>query len=167
MKLAIEHRAQIWGLLLGLTKDPNKAEDVFQNTYLILCEKWQQYQPGTNFLAWARTIARYEFLASVDPARHRLIAVEAEVLESALEAAHHGPVEVSAQREALNRCLPALNQRGRSAIELRYGEGLDCGAVAQRLGMTLNALYVLLTRTRQALLQCVDKRLHAERGAHG
>src|SRR5215203_2141390 len=39
MRLALEHRAQLWGFLMGLTKDPQKAEDLFQNTYLVLCEK--------------------------------------------------------------------------------------------------------------------------------
>ena len=47
MRLALEHRAQLWGFLVGLAKDPLRAEDLFQNTYLILCEKWDQFQPGT------------------------------------------------------------------------------------------------------------------------
>ena len=86
MRLALEHRVQIWAYLMGLAKDPHKAEDLFQNTYLIICSKWAQFQEGTNFLAWARRIARFEFLASVDPGRKKYVTVEAEVLESALDA---------------------------------------------------------------------------------
>src|SRR5208283_5496669 len=86
MRLALEQREAIWAFLMGLTKDPARAEDLFQDTYLVLCEKASRYTPGTNFLAWARQVARYEFLASVDPKRRPEVTVEAEVLEAALDA---------------------------------------------------------------------------------
>ena len=75
MRLAIEHRSQIWAFLMGLMKDPVRVEDLLQNTYVVICEKWQEYRVGTNFLAWALRIARYEFLISVDPARHPMIRI--------------------------------------------------------------------------------------------
>ena len=34
------------------------AEDVFQETCLVLWEKFSEFQPGTNFLAWALCVAR-------------------------------------------------------------------------------------------------------------
>jgi RNA polymerase sigma-70 factor (ECF subfamily) len=155
MRLALEHREAIWAFLMGLTKDPTRAEDLFQNTYLILCEKAARYTSGTNFLAWARQIARYEFLASVDPKRHREITGEADVLEKALDMT---PEDVGAERrDALRRCLESLQPKARSAIELRYGHSLPCGAVAGRLGLTENALYILLSRVRRTLFDCVER----------
>ena len=161
MRLALEHRAGLWGFLMGLTKDPQKAEDVFQNTYLILCEKWEQYQPGTNFIAWARQIARFEYLASVDPERRRFVTAEMDVLEAALRTVE--PSAGSARREALQQCLHSLpDARGRRAIELRYGEGLTGERVARQLGVSLNALYTLLSRVRKSLQDCVERRLRVE-----
>jgi RNA polymerase sigma-70 factor (ECF subfamily) len=163
MRLALEHRAQLWGFLVGLTKDPAKAEDLFQNTYLILCEKWEQYQPESNFLAWARQIARYEFLASVDPGRRPYVTAEMEVLESALMAAESGRRSPSARREALLGCLDQMPQaKGRRVLELRYGEGLAGEKVAEQLGLSLNALYTLLSRVRRILQECVERRVRAE-----
>ncbi len=160
MRLALEHRAQLWGFLVGLTKDPGKAEDLFQNTYLVLCEKWDQYRPGTNFLAWARQIARFEFLASVDPDRRPFVTAEMEVLESAMRAADSGKEPPSSRREALKRCLERMpDARARRVLELRYGDGLSGESVAQRVGMTLNALYTLLSRIRHSLQDCVERRL--------
>src|ERR1700722_19658244 len=86
MRLALEQREALWAFLMGLTKDPTRAEDLFQNTYLVLCEKAAQFTPGTNFLAWARQIARYEYLASIDPKRRPEATAEVEVLEAALDA---------------------------------------------------------------------------------
>jgi RNA polymerase sigma-70 factor, ECF subfamily len=163
MRLALEHRARLWGFLMGMTKDPLKAEDLFQNTYLVLCEKWEQYAPGTNFLAWARQIARYEFLASVDPERRPFVTAEMDVLESAMCATEAAVESPSSRREALRRCLDSLPEaRGRRALELRYGEGLAGGRVAQEMGISLNALYTLLSRVRRALQECVQRRLQVD-----
>jgi RNA polymerase sigma-70 factor (ECF subfamily) len=163
MRLALEHRAQLWGFLVGLTKDPAKAEDLFQNTYLILCEKWEQYRPGTNFLAWARQIARFEFLASVDPGRRPYVTAEMEVLESALRAVESEGGPPSIRRDALRRCLDQMPQaKGRRVLELRYGEGLAGEKVAEQLGLSLNALYTLLSRVRRILQECIERRVRAE-----
>ena len=163
MKLALEHRAQLWGFLVGLTKNPARAEDLFQNTYLILCEKWEQYRPRTNFLAWARQIARFEFLASVDPERRPFVTAEMDVLESALRAVESEGGAPSSRREALRRCLDQMPQaRGRRVLELRYGEGLAGEKVAEQLGLSLNALYTLLSRVRRILQDCIERRVRAE-----
>jgi len=163
MRLALEHRAQLWGLLVGLTKDPARAEDLFQNTYLILCEKWDQFRPGTNFLAWARQIARFEFLASVDPDRRPFVTAEMEVLESALQAAESAAPAPSVRRDALRRCLDQMPEaRGRRVLELRYGEGLPGEKVAQQVGVSLNALYTLLSRVRKLLQDCIERRVKTE-----
>lgn len=167
MRLALENRSRVWGFLMGLAKDPDRAEDLFQNTYLVICEKWRQYRPGTSFIAWALQIARYEFLASVDPARRPFVTVEMEALESAavagmrakLDGASESP---AARREALGRCVKEMAGKGRRAIELRYGRGLSCDAVAERLRTSLNALYSLLSRVRKALQECVERRLRVE-----
>jgi RNA polymerase sigma-70 factor (ECF subfamily) len=163
MRLALEHRASLWAFLMGLAKDPNRAEDLFQNTYVVLCEKWARFAPGTNILAWARQIARYEYLASVDPDRRPFVTAEMDVLEAALAEARRTRAAGPDRREALRACLDRLPEaRGRRALELRYGEGLDGGAVARRLGVSLNALYTLLSRVRKALQDCVERRLRTE-----
>ena len=163
LRLALEHRAQIWGFLVGLTKDPARAEDLFQNTYMILCEKWDEYRPSSNFLAWARQIARFEFLASVDPDRRPFVTAEMEVLESAMQAAGSGSPEPSFRRDALRRCLDQMPEaRGRRVLELRYGEGLPGDEVARQLGLSLNALYTLLSRVRRILQECIERRLKTE-----
>ena len=41
---------------------PLDAEDVLQEANLVLWRKFDQYQEGTNFFAWACQIIRYEVL---------------------------------------------------------------------------------------------------------
>ncbi|MBN1674986.1 MAG: sigma-70 family RNA polymerase sigma factor [Kiritimatiellae bacterium] len=162
MRLALENRARIWGYIVGLAKNPEKAEDIFQSTYLIIGRKWQDYEPGTTFIAWALRIARYEFLKSVEPRRNRYVVVEAEILEEALQAADEGRQETLSEKyDALRHCMRKLERRAVQAMTLRYEERLSCEEVARRLRMSLNAFYSLLSRVRQVLRGCVESRLRA------
>jgi RNA polymerase sigma-70 factor (ECF subfamily) len=38
------------------------AEEVFQNTSVVLWNKFGEFQPGSNFFAWASQVAYYEVL---------------------------------------------------------------------------------------------------------
>src|ERR1700722_1788570 len=113
MRLALEFREEIWAFLMGLTKNAVQTEDLFQNTYLVICEKAAQFTPGSNFLAWARQIARFEFLGSVDPRRHPLLTVEADVLEAAIDSSLEAEAPGASRREALRHCLERLQDRSR------------------------------------------------------
>ena len=162
MRLALQHRERIWAYLMALSKDPNKAEDLFQETYLVIIEKSAQFQPGTDFLAWALKIAKYKFLASVDPQRNRHMQMESEVLEQTMLTPTERPGSDAEQREALAFCVEQLGPAARKAIQLRYRDGLKAAEIAEQISTTTNALYVMLSRVRQALQECVKERLRAE-----
>ena len=159
-RLAIHHRVQLWAFVLGLAKDLVAAEDLMQETYLVILEKWDTYKPGTNFLAWAWQIARYRFLQSVDPARRGPVTLEGEVLETALDRVAEPAERLQLRREALARCLEEIKgTKGERAIELRYQRNLSCPQIARQLTMSLDALYKLLSRVREALQGCTERRL--------
>ena len=46
--------------LLSLTGNPNEADDVLQNTNLVLLKKREAFRPDADFGAWALQIARLE-----------------------------------------------------------------------------------------------------------
>jgi RNA polymerase sigma-70 factor, ECF subfamily len=87
MRLVLAHRTQLLATLLALNRDPHRAEDLFQQTCLVVCAKWREFTPGTSFLAWARSIARFKHLSAHDPSRRREVAVAADVITAALDAA--------------------------------------------------------------------------------
>ncbi len=165
MQLALRHRTRIWSYLMALTRSPAQAEDLFQQTYLVICQKWRRYRPERDFVAWALTIARYEYLASVDPRRRREVLAEAEILEATVTEVEEESAVTAARREALRHCLALLGDRARRAFQLRYAEGLSHDVVAQGLQTSANAAYALLSRTRSRLRACIDQELQRE--AHG
>ncbi len=163
MQLVLRHRTRIWAYCMARCRSPQRAEDLFQQTCLVICEKWRQFRPGSDFLAWAMTIARYEHLASVDPKRHREHEHEAAILEAAWADHSDESAYDAARRDALRHCLQGLGARARRAFQLRYAEQQSNARLAKQLNISQQALYALLSRARRLLRDCIERRLQRER----
>ena len=49
---------RVRAVLAAMSPDPNVVPDLTQEVFLIAYQRLATYQPGSNFLAWIRTIAR-------------------------------------------------------------------------------------------------------------
>jgi RNA polymerase sigma-70 factor (ECF subfamily) len=63
LQLLVTHRSDIVTGILAQVRDFTVAEEVFQEVALVVAKQWQDFEPGTNFLAWARQIARNKIIA--------------------------------------------------------------------------------------------------------
>lgn len=163
-KLFLRHTSVLRGFILGLLPDHNRAEDVFQELFLTITRKAADFQPGSNFLAWARSIARLKVLEQCRSSQSgpRLLAPEA--LEALIGTAEEIPEDDwSQRREALARCMEQLAPRAREILELRYSDAfLPPPEIAARLSWSVNAVHVALSRARKFLQECTRRRLAVE-----
>jgi DNA-directed RNA polymerase specialized sigma24 family protein len=53
-----------------------------------------------------------------------------------------------------------LTERARRLVENRYVHGMDIEKLSARMGITVKSAYSQLYRTRQALANCMRRRLH-------
>ena len=63
-QLFLQHHQAVRTFVFSLLPDFAAAEDVIQETFLVVTEKADDYQEGSNFVAWACVIARFELLKS-------------------------------------------------------------------------------------------------------
>ena len=63
--------------------DPNKseAEDILQETNLILCQKAGEYDPSKHFQGWAFKIARFQMMKYMTNSKRNKIQFSTELLE--------------------------------------------------------------------------------------
>jgi len=106
----VRSQDRIYAYVVTLLPNRNDAEEVFQQTSLVLWKKWQQFDPGRDFVAWACGIAHHEvrnFLRKhKDRGRVYLSEdVMAEVAQARLE--FHDVLEE--RRQALRHCLDRKN----------------------------------------------------------
>lgn len=162
--LFVQFSPEVRGFILALRPDPSRADDVFQETFLTVTRKAADFRPGTNFLAWACAIARYKVL---EEGRRRPKAPQPlsdEVLES-LCAVMPEPEEEDHELMLLTECLSELHTHVRRAMEMRYEQGHKPAEIARRLGWTAESVYVVLSRARATLRDCVGRKLSLEGGA--
>ena len=57
-----KHQNTIYGYIASHVPNYMDVDDIFQETSVELWEKFDDYEEGTNFLAWARAFARINVL---------------------------------------------------------------------------------------------------------
>lgn len=145
-----------------LISDNELADDVVQESYILIFQEIGRYTPGTNFLAWAKAIARIQALSARFRRQRKAAAAERyrrEVLDLVTqddgEASELGAT-TEEQMHRLRKCLGSLQEKARTLVERRYFQRSPMEVVARELGMKVGAVTVSLHRIRAALLKCME-----------
>lgn len=162
LSLILRHQHQIFAYIYSLVPSRSEAEDVLQNSCVIMCEKFGQFEPSTDFVAWACRIAFWEIRrVRQEQARSKVIFDQA-VLEAVSDTASMIMEEIDARHQALFRCLDKLPLRDREMILARYEPGCGVKEAAARSGRTLQTTYKALARIRKLLMDCITNQLAIE-----
>lgn len=156
--------AQIMGYLLSVCSRGDDVEDIFQQTVLTMWQKIDQFEPGTNFLAWACTIAKFKVLES-SRANRRLLFGD-ELVSNLAESFGNQDLELRlARKRALVGCLANLRDSDRHLVDVCYQSDKTIAHVAGDIGRSVRSVYKSLSRIRKALFQCIQSKLAQE--GHG
>ena len=146
-----KHQHRVLAFIYTLVPNRADAEDLFQDTSILLWKKFDQFEPGTDFIARACRVA---FL-KVSNHRKRFARSNVFASDALLQAVADRAVQLAAQldgrREALRECLKRLDERDRRMIAARYEPGGGAERAAGVSGRTLQATYKALYRIRKAL----------------
>ena len=162
VELFSRSQRKVYLFILSQIPNPVDAEEIQQETNLVIWKKYDRFQPGTNFGAWACQIARYEVLKFRDRKhRDKLHFSDDFVSMVAEEAEKHGEL-LERRRTALLECIRGLRPKDRELIQERYAPGESGKGLAEKLGRPANSVYQSLGRIRRTLFECVNRRLAPE-----
>ena len=134
--------------------------DVVQETNLTLWKSQARYRPGSNFLAWAFTVARLEVLHHRTRAKRRgRILISDELLDMLAEELPDTG-DHDAYLHALDGCKSKLTETQRELVDVRYEPGKSLEAYARETGRKASALRVALIRIRTTLRKCVEQSIN-------
>jgi len=161
-EILLEHRAWIAALARSLVSDAQQAEDLEQETWLVAL----QHRPGAgrSLRRWTakvmRNLARQRYRASVRR-RDR----EARLERSSSEPPAADWVERLAIHRAVVDAVQELGEPYRTAILLRYFEGLPPRRIAERVGAPVKTVNTRLHRGLEQLRTRLDRRHDGDRRA--
>jgi len=157
--LLARHEARLHGYILTLLPHWADAEEVLQEVNLIMWEKFDQYEPGTNFFAWGCQIARYEVMRARRRRDRDHVRFSDATLDTLADETESMQDELVDRSQALLECMTKLPDRDRNLIELRYAEGATTLSVAEATGRSTDAVYKALARIRRTLHDCIQRAL--------
>lgn len=164
LDLYTRHYPRLQFYVMALMPAASDAADVLQETSLVLWEKFDTFELGSNFFAWACKIARFQAMKHRERSRRSGHCFGEALLEKLAVEASDDRFAEPVSLEALQRCLAKLTEADKTLIRRRYQPGASVQQIAAELGRSANALSKSLGRIRRALVECVERTLGSERG---
>jgi len=131
------------------------VDEVMQETSIILWKKFDQFEQGTSFSAWASMVARFEVLKYRRGKSRDRHVFSNETLELLAEECLEIEEQLAEQRQTLKTCFAKLEQKQQTLLIQSYSRDLSIKELAENEGKTPGSLYKVLDRLRIKLMKCV------------
>ncbi len=158
LKCFLQEESLLRAYLYGATGKAAVAEELLQIIAGSLWEKWEQYDSGRPFRPWALGMARLEVLKWRQQLARSKEVLSPEALEQLAEAASEYAPELDRRYHFLRECLERLQTRSRGVLQMKYGEGLKSWEIGERVGKRVEAVEMILVRTRRILRDCIERK---------
>ncbi|MCO6044656.1 sigma-70 family RNA polymerase sigma factor [Aeoliella sp. ICT_H6.2] len=162
LRLFSRHSRRIYNFIFTLVMSHADAEEIFQDTCVLLWKKFDSYDPQGNFPAWACKMATYEVLQLRRKSK-RLLLVGDETLKVLADQAIAHSDSLDARQHALEHCVEKLPDHDKALIEQRYRQQLTPKEMAASLSRSVYSVYRALTRVHSALMKCVTLQVADEK----
>ncbi|MCM8526131.1 MAG: sigma-70 family RNA polymerase sigma factor [Lentisphaeraceae bacterium] len=157
LKLLAEHEYAIKVYIITMIPRLSDADDLMQDVRLTMWKKFNTFELGTNFKAWALQIAYYrimDFRKRKGRENKKLMFTD-EFYDAVEEAGKKLNSEDNTKRQSLQNCVGNLQEQHRQIISMRYKERLSIESIAERMGRTVTATYRVISRIRASLKKCI------------
>lgn len=161
-RLFLQYQPAVRGYILSMIPDFSLAEDVMQETFIVVTRKATSFELGTSFPAWVKTIARFKALEAIRVNRNSPEYLSEEVIQ-ALGADRSEFRENEDERLVhLATCINELAPQAKRSILYRYKNDHLPPEIAELMGCTVQSINVTLSRARAFLRECVIRKAAEE-----
>jgi RNA polymerase sigma-70 factor (ECF subfamily) len=162
VRLFAAGQSEVVRYILALVPDMDDAQEVLQETAVVLWNRPGQYDPDRPFVPWTCRFAYFQVLKFRDQQSRRRCFLSLEAIDQlAAERADERAV-LDERRGAPARCLKLLSYPQRLMIEQRYSRRMPVAQLFAVTRRSIATLYKALERLRRRLFECVNRRLGLE-----
>lgn len=156
-----QHQGAVWRWLRVLGCRPQEADDLLQETFLVLLSERLTDEGPAALRAWLRATAKNLFLAHCRRAKRAPGLAEHDDVDAAW-LGYERDDDGDGYRAALRSCLDTLPVRQRELLELQVHERASPAQLAAASELGEEGARSLLRRIKQALRHCIERRLRDE-----
>ena len=150
------HKTIAYNLALRITKNKEEAQDITQQSFLIVLERIKEFRDQAKFSTWLYRIIYNEAIRSV---KRKHLPIEEQLLDTlAYESADH--LEQKERKKYLNEAIQKLNESERVVILLFYMAEKPIKEINLITGFSQSNIKVLLHRGRKQLKDQLQYEYH-------
>ena len=162
LRVFLANEREIFRYVAALVPPTADAQEIVQQTAVVLWEKFDQYDASRPFAPWACRFAlnvTRQWLARRQ--RWKALLDGGLAAELALRRKQLRP-EFDARLVHLDHCLQKLPEKQRALVDGYYFQQFGVETLAEKTQRTVDAIYKVLQRIRRQLRDCIDRSLREE-----
>lgn len=148
-------QTRIYSFLLIIVHNHSDAEDILQETASIMWEKFDQYEQGTNFEAWAMSIAKRKALEFLRKNKRSRMIFQEQYYDLISNQALQTTEDVSDRVQAVNHCLQKLSEKDRNLLSMRFKKNIPLKHISNITGRSASGICQSFSRILDVLRACV------------
>ena len=148
-------QARIYAYILYQVPNRNDAEDILQDTIVVMLDKFSEFEEGTNFLAWGLQIARYKIMAYRDKRKNSKLIFDDDILNIMEQEKEIQSAIAKEEFDRLSECIKKLPDKYKKYLQYRYEDSLSYKAIGDKVSISGQAVHKTMSRIHLALMNCV------------
>jgi RNA polymerase sigma-70 factor (ECF subfamily) len=156
LRLLTDHQGRLFAYISAALGDFDRANEVLQETNLVMWRKSDEFEMGSNFNAWSYRIANFQIMSHRQRQLREKLLFDQALVERIAQRAQERSESYATRMMQLDRCISKMPVRYRDVITRRYENGETLQEIADGLQQTPNAIGQLLFRVKKKLIECVS-----------
>jgi len=165
LSLLARHERALAACVHAIVPNWQDAEEVLQETRVTLWQHFADFRPGSDFPAWARTVARNIARTHLRRNGQVMRILRDDVADDLVREMERQQLGGDRRQAALVECTERLKGDARRLLRRFYGDGAKIKQIAAEMGRSLHGTYMALSRIRRTLMECIELRLRREEQA--
>jgi RNA polymerase sigma-70 factor (ECF subfamily) len=156
LSLLTTNQRKVFSYILAAVGRRNIAEEIMQQTLLIMWKDFDKFEIGTNFSAWGKTIAYHKIL-EYRKQNAKSVLFDSEIMQRVLEMSEKTSNDSNERVKALEGCMKKLKKSSQRILSMRYNQRMSCKEISAEIGRPIQTVYKNMSRIYTALKDCIDR----------
>ena len=144
-----------------LIANHNDADDIMQETTIVMYEKFDSFEKGSDFLSWANTIAKYKTIEFLKKRKRNKVFINQEIIDLIEQESQEHLQKQDERLDALRKCVSLLPRIDRKLLHIRYHENANVKDIANRFGCSFQKIYRNISRINGLLMRCIQSKMES------
>ena len=156
LSLLASNQRKVFSYVLSAVGRQDIAEEIMQQTLLIMWRDFDKFETGSNFSAWGKTIAYHKIL-EYRKRNARSVLFDSEVMQKVMDMSPRTSTGSDDRVKALEGCMKKLKESSLRILAMRYNQQMSCKEISAEIGRPIQTVYKNMSRTYTALKDCIDR----------